>query len=411
VKGIHGDVAPGFEPVADAFEANFRQRGEIGASFCVYHGGQRVVDLWGGFADRERQRPWERDTVGIIFSATKGLAAMTVLRLALSGRLDYDAPVARYWPEFAQRGKADITVRTLMNHRAGLCAVDRPITLADLTDAPERVAHALAVQAPLWHPGRDQGYGAVAFGLYVGELVRRVTGRRLGEVFADEITRPLGLADDLWIGTPPSAEPRVARLYPADTRTRLTQVVPRFLTGLSHEGRVFRAVARGTTLTARAFANPTELAPRGIARYGTRAIRALDLPWSNAVGNARGLATAYAALLGVGGPGLPRLAPAEALAPLAARQSWTEHDRVLLKPLGFSQGFVKDELHLFSPHPESFGHPGAGGTLGWADPVAGVAMGYVMNRMDFHIRSPRALALAHAVHTSLGVRAGRARAR
>ena len=403
MKHLHGEVAPGFEPVAQAFEDNFRRRGEIGASCCVYHGGRCVVDLWGGFADRERGLPWERDTVSILFSATKGLAALTALRLVVAGRLDLDAPVAAYWPAFAQRGKEGITVRTLLNHRSGLAAVDQPLAFEDLAD-PGRVAAALEAQVPLWPPGSDQGYGAVAFGLYLGELVRRATGRRLGEVFADEIARPLGLADDLWIGTPPSAEPRVARLYPASARTRLTQVVPRLLTGLTHEGRVYRAAARRSTPTARAFANPAALAPLRVARFGTRPVRALDLPWSNGVGHARGLATVYAALLGVGGPTLPRLAPADAVAALEARQSWTEHDRVLLKPLGFSQGFVKDELHLFSPHPEAFGHPGAGGVLGWADPVAGFAMGYVMNRMDFRIRSPRAIALAHAVHASLGSR-------
>ncbi len=399
---VHGDVAPGFDGVARAFEANFRRRGEVGASVCVFHRGRLVVDLWGGLADVATKRPWERDTVSVLFSSTKGLAALTALRLVEAGRLDYDAPVARYWPEFAQRGKDAITVRTLLNHRAGLSAIDRPIALSDLED-PERVARVIEAQAPMWAPGTDQGYGAIAWGLYVGELVRRVTGRRLGRVFDDLVARPLGLADDLWIGSPEAAEPRVARLYPADTWVRLTRILPRLLTGLTHEGRVYRAVARGNTPTARALMNPPELGPAGITAYDTRRVRAMDLPFGGGVGNARGLATAYAALLGVGGPELPRLARAEAVAAIHPRQSWTERDRVLLKPLGFSQGFIKDELHLFSPHPEAFGHPGAGGGLGWADPVAGVAIGYVMNRMDFRIRSPRALALAHAVHAALRV--------
>lgn len=391
---IHGDVAPGFERVADAFRENFTARGEIGASVCVFRGGDKVVDLWAGWADREARQPWGRDTVAILFSATKGLAAMTVLALAEAGLVDYDRPVADYWPGFAAAGKAHITVRTLLNHRAGLHAVERLISLADLAD-PERCRAALEAQRPAWPPGSDQGYHAVSYGLYVGELVRQITGKRLGEVFAERIARPLGLGDDLWIGTPTSAEPRVARLYPVDTRTRLTAVVPRLLTGLTHEGRVYRAFARRSSDTARAFANPPELGPRGITRYGTREVRALDMPWANGVGNARSLAAAYAGLMGH--TGAPALVSRARLAEVFARQSWTAMDRVLLKPLGWSQGFLKEEAHLFSPDLGSFGHAGAGGILGWAVPSTGVAIGYVMNRMDFHIRSPRALALAHAV--------------
>ncbi len=391
---IHGEVAAGFERVADAFRANFAKRGEIGASVAVFQAGRKVVDIWGGWADKDAGRPWQRDTVSLLFSATKGLAAMTVMAMAERGLVDYDRPVADYWPGFAAAGKAAITVRTLMNHRAGLHGVERALTLADLA-SPERITTALEAQRPLWEPGSDQGYHAVSYGLYVGELVRRITGKRLGEVFAELVAGPLGLGDDLWIGTPESAEPRVARLYPVDTRTRLTQVVPRLVTGLTHEGRVYRAFAKKQSDTARAFANPAELGPRGVARYGTREVRALDMPWANGVGNARSLAGAYAGLLGSGGA--PSFVSRERLAAVFARQSWAAQDRVLLKPLGFSQGFLKEEAHLFSPVLASFGHAGAGGILGWAVPGAELAIGYVMNRMDFHIRSPRALAIAHAL--------------
>jgi len=398
---VHGEVAPGFERVADAFRDNFVARGEIGASVCVVADGARVVDLWGGWADRDSCRPWQRDTVAILFSATKGLAAMTVLALAEAGLVDYDRPVADYWPGFAAAGKQAITVRTLMNHRAGLHALDRPVTLADLA-TPERYMPALEAQRPLWPPGSDQGYHAVTYGLYVGELVRRVTGKRLGEVFAERVAGPLGLGDDLWIGTPASAEPRVARLYPVDTRTRVLDILPRLVTGLTHEGRIYRAFARRGSDTARAFANPPELGPSGVARFGTREIRALDMPWANGVGHARSLAAAYAGLLGHAGQS-PLVPPAR-LSEVLARQSWSTHDRVLLKPLGWSQGFLKEEPHIFSRDPQSFGHAGAGGILGWAIPAAGVAVGYVMNGMDFHIRSPRALALAHALQDCLDSR-------
>jgi len=400
VKRIHGDVAPGFDGVARVFDENFDKRGEVGASVCVFHRGRKVVDLWGGYADKKTKRPWERDTVSVLFSSTKGLAAATALMLVRAGQLDYEARVADYWPEFAQHGKGDITVRTLINHRSGLSAVDHPLTLEDLED-PDRLVPHLEAQVPLWTPGSDQGYGAIAWGLYMGELVRRVTGRRLGEVFSELVATPLGIDGDVWIGTPEDAEPRVARLYPANTWVKISKIIPRFLTGLTHEGRVYRAAVRRKAATSRALTNPKALGPAGIHSWDSRRVRAMDLPFGGGVGNARALATVYASLLGVGGPDVPRLVPDDAVSAVHPRQSWTELDRVLLKPLGFSQGFVKDELHLFSPHPEAFGHPGAGGALGWADPVAGVAIGYVMNRMDFRIRSPRAIALAHAVQDAV----------
>jgi CubicO group peptidase (beta-lactamase class C family) len=396
---IDGEVAPGFEPVADAFRRNFLTEREVGASFCAFHEGRKVIDLWGGHADAGKTR-WERDTLAFLFSATKGLAAMTVLTLARDGLIDYDAPVARYWPEFAAAGKGEITVRTLMNHRAGLHAVDRPITLAELAE-PGRCAPALEAQAPVWAPGSDQGYHAVSFGLYVGELVRRVTGKRLGLVFDERVARPLGL-EDLWIGTPESAESRVARLYPADTRARLTGILPRAIGDTSYNGRTYRAFLRRKSDTARAFANPPELGARFVHRYGTREVRALDLPWCSAVGNARSLASAYAGLLGVATPGQSPLVPRDAIALIEQRQSWTERDRVLHKPLGFSQGFLKDEPHLFSPHLDSFGHAGAGGILGWCVPSRNLAFAYVMNRMDFRVRSPRAVALAQALSRVIG---------
>jgi CubicO group peptidase (beta-lactamase class C family) len=398
---IEGHVAPGFEPVADAFRQNFIDEREVGASFCAFHEGKKVIDLWGGYTDQSTRTPWQQDTVAFLFSATKGLAAMTVLALAKEGLIDYDAPVSQYWPAFAAAGKQHVTVRTLMNHRAGLHAVQVPITLADLA-APGRCAPALETQAPLWAPGSDQGYHAVSFGLYVGELVRRIAGKRLGLVFEEWVTRPLGLSNDLWIGTPESAEPRVARLYPADAQARLTGILPRIVSDKGYNGRTYRAFINPKSDSARAFSNPKELGARFVHRYGTREIRALDLPWCSAVGNARSLASAYAGLLGIGAPNAVPLVPRDLITPIMDRQSWTDHDRVLHKPLGFSQGFLKDEPHLFSPHLDSFGHAGAGGILGWAVPSRNLAFGYVMNRMDFRVRSPRAIALAQALHRVIG---------
>lgn len=373
---------------------------EVGASVAVCYGGERVVDLWGGLADKKRGLAWAHDTVAIIFSSTKGLVGTCFLMLADRGRLDYDAPVARYWPEFAQAGKEAITVRTLLSHRAGLHGLDARVTLDDLEPAARpRLAAWLAAQAPRWEPGTAQGYHGVTFGLYAAELFQRVAGESLGAFFEREVRAPLGV--DAWLGLPEAIEPRVARLYPAGTWDRVAKLGPMLLRAKTAEGRTLRAILRGGSDTVVAFRDPTDLGPRTIPAFDTRRARRLELPWANGVANARALATIYGALIGVGPAELPRLARPETLASATARQSWAERDRVLHKPIGFSVGFVKDEPFLFSPSPEAFGHPGAGGCLGWADPALGFSMGYVMNRMDPRIRSPRAIALARAVRESL----------
>lgn len=396
---IEGECDARFEPVRRAFVENFRARGEVGASVCVWHRGRPVVDLWGGLADREQSRPWEPDSMCTIFSATKGLAALAVLVLADRGELDYEAPVARYWPEFATAGKAEITVRTLLNHRAGLFAIDQPLRIADFEGDPERVSGAFERQAPAWAPGERQGYHAISFGPYVGELVRRVSGRSVGRFLAEEVAGPLGA--DAHLGLPESEEARVARLYPTGLSTFFSKILPRLVTGLTLEGRIYRRFLQRSSPTARAVANPAELGIRGIKNFDSPRVRRLELPWANATASARGLARIYAALIGVDGSVGGGLVRTDAWQPIMKRQSWQEPDAVLLKPMGWSQGFVKDETHLFSPNAEAFGHPGAGGALGWADPVAGLAIGYVPNAMDFRIRSPRTLALCRAAYTCL----------
>ncbi len=396
---VHGVVAAGFEPVRDAFLANFVRRGEIGAGFCVYRDGVPIIDLWGGVADRATDRPWDADTMAIVFSSTKGALALSLMLLADRGLLDYDAPVARYWPEFAQADKADITARTLLNHRAGLITIDQPFTLDDLAHDPQKVVDACARQAPMWAPGTDQGYHAVTFGLYGGELFRRVAGTSVGRFLADEIAGPLGA--DVFIGLPAHHDHRVAVNYPADTRERLTRGLPKLLFHRGLEGRVYRQAAQRGTATARAFSNPRELGPMGLDNYNTRRVRAMELPWSNGVASARGLARVYAALARGGELDGVRLLRPRSVEAVHRRQSWVSNDRVLRKPLGFAQGFIKEETRMFSPHVEAFGHPGAGGALGFCDPRSRLGIGYVMNRMGHHVRSPRALALCHALYRCL----------
>lgn len=388
---IHGEVATRFEPVREEFTANFR-RGEIGASLCVWHRGEVVVDLWGGLADRDGGSRWERDTLTTVFSATKGVVALALLMLAERGELDYDAPVADWWPEFAASGKADVTVRTLLNHRAGLIGIDDPLTLEMFEVEADRIAEIVAAQAPRWTPGTDQGYHGVTFGLYTAELFKRIAGRSLGEFIATEIAGPLEA--DFHLGLPAELEPRVATTYPAGVADLVFKVVPKLLFGRGTDGRVFRnAVRRGDT--ADAFGNPAELGARNLGNFNTERVHRLELPWGNGIGNARGLCRIYAAVAA------GELVGGEAVEAIKPRQSWSERDRVLCKPVGWSQGFLKEETRLFSPNPESFGHSGAGGALGWCDPVAGLAVGYAMNRMDHRVRSRRAVRLCHAIYDCL----------
>ncbi len=392
---VHGHVHPAFTRVREVFEENFTERGEVGAAFSVVHRGERVVDLWGGLADREEARPWEADTLCVMFSATKGLAALALLMLQDRGLLDPAAPVAEYWPGFARAGKERITVGQLLDHRAGLCAIDAPLSLEDLESRPDVVLEALEAQEPLWEPGTDQGYHGVSFGPYASELFRRVAGTSLGRFLAEEVAGPLDA--EVHLGLPEDLDPRVATLYPAGKRDLLLRILPRLAWGRTTEGRIYRGFLQKETPTARAFANPADLGARGIQNFNTPRVRRMELAWANAIGSARGLATVYGALARGGAPLLER----GALRPVYERRSWTERDRVVHKPLGFSLGFQKEQRVLFSPNDRSFGHPGAGGALGWCDPDHQVGWGYLMNRMDFRLRSPRAIALSHAVYACL----------
>jgi CubicO group peptidase (beta-lactamase class C family) len=386
---VHGSVKPGFEAVESAFRENFERRGEVGAAACAWHAGEKVVDLWGGLADRESRRAWTQDTLVVAFSATKGLVALCLLMLADRGKLDYDRRVADYWPEFAARGKESITVRELLNHRAGLSAVDQPLTLSGWCD-PAQLGPVLAGQRPHWRPGSHQGYGAVSTAAYAAELFRRVAGRSVGQFLATEVAGQLDA--DVYIGLPPELEDRVATLYPSHLNARL-RLLPEAVTGRTVEGRLIRSLLRRRSLPRRAFSNPN-LGRGALGVFNDPATHRLEIPWGGGIASARGLARVYAALAGDD----TELCRRESIEPLMRRQSWSERDQVLLKPLGFSQGFVKEERHVFSPGEEAFGHSGMGGSLGLADPARELSFAYVMNRMDVRVRSPRCLALCHALY-------------
>jgi CubicO group peptidase (beta-lactamase class C family) len=362
--GIHGQCDPRFARMRDAFAHNFAARDELGASLCVIAHGRTAVDLWGGATDATGERPWAADTLVMVHSATKGAAALCAHVLASRGALDLDAPVARYWPEFAAAGKERIPVRMLLSHQAGLAAIDRPLRPRDGLDHAT-IAAALAEQPPNWPPGTAHGYHAVTFGWLLGELVRRISGRSLGTFFRDEIAGPLGL--DFWIGLPETAEPRVARIVPAPA------VDPSDPFGA--------ALLDKDSLTRRAFMNPSTLYFKGGAEFA-RQLRAAEIPAANGMANARGLAGMYTPLAAGGGA----LVDADTLARMSAVES-DGPDRILIHRTRFASGFMKsvDEgprhRARLGPSDAAFGHVGAGGSLGMADPAAGIAIGYAMNRM------------------------------
>ncbi len=399
-----GSVADGYGAVAARFARHFDEGAEIGAAFSVYHRGRRVVDLWGGTADLATRRPWAEDTRVVVFSVTKGFTAMALHLLADRGRLDWDAPVTRYWPGFARNGKADIRVGTLTSHRGGLPFLSTPLSLDDCVD-PARagvVLQALEDQAPAWTPGEAQAYHATTFGLYAGELFARIAGEPLGPFLRRELFEPLG--SDAWLGTPASEDGRAASVYAPGATTRLRHmVIAAIVRPGSTEGRLARAmIGRGSVARA-ALLNPDPGA-EGVAAYDRIPSRRAALAWASATASADGVARAYLPFASAGTAGDRRYLRAETLAPVYERRSWSECDAVLQKPLGWSHGFLKEEPDVFGPARESFGHSGLGGSLGWCDPVRQLAIGYVTNKLSWRVRSRRALALCKALYACEAVR-------
>ncbi|WP_019930326.1 serine hydrolase domain-containing protein [Nocardia sp. BMG111209] len=387
MTAIDGTVAPGFEPVRDAFAANFEKAGEVGAAVAVYRDGQPVVDLWGGLADPATDRPWERDTLQLVYSATKAVTAAAAHLLAQRGELDLDAPVSRYWPEFAAAGKSAIPVRQLLSHRAGLPALDHPVPLADaLTWEP--MVTALAAQRPLWEPGTAHGYHGRTFGWLVGEVIRRVSGRSPGRFVAEEITGPHGI--DFFIGLPDTERNRVSRLVFAPQPDYSAIPIDRIPEALRP---LLAAAADPESLSNRAFAVTDPADPD----FDSPAVQAAEIPASNGIGTARGLARFYATLIGdVDGH---RLLTADTLADATVEQA-AGIDRVMLLPSRYASGFMLPTESFALGGPASFGHPGRGGALGFADPTRGLAFGYVTNYIVEGALDLRAADLAAAVNAA-----------
>jgi len=381
---VHGHCDPRFEAVRTAFEANFRERGELGAAVAVTVGGETVVDLWGGWADGARSRPWERDTLVNVWSTTKGPTALCAHILADRGLLDLDAPVAAYWPEFAAAGKEEVLVRHLLAHRAGLSGLREPHALRELYDW-ELTTRRLAATEPWWTPGTRSGYHAITYGFLVGEVVRRVSGLRPAAFLEREVTGPLGV--DFTIGLPEKESGRAAELVQPPA---------------GPEGERPAAPAALPPAALAAVANPAV----GAEQANTPAWRGAEIPAANGHGTARAVAALYGIFAGRGSYGGRRF-----LSPEAAERVREGQGRCRDLVLGAGLGH-ETEIGLglwlsgphgsYGPNPRAFGHDGFGGSCGLADPEAGVSLGYVMNLMGPHIADdPRKTALVDAVYASL----------
>ncbi|MBB5781422.1 serine hydrolase domain-containing protein [Nonomuraea jabiensis] len=387
---IGGDTAPGFEAVREAFAADLAAQQGTGAAVSVYLHGRKVVDLWGGIADPGTGRPWERDTLQLVYSTTKAVTATCALLLSQRGELDLDAPVAECWPEFAANGKDRIPVRWLLTHQAGLPAIDHPITPEEAI-AWEPMVAALAAQRPYWEPGTDHGYHGLTYGWLVGEVVRRVSGRSLGTFLAEEIAAPLGL--DLWIGLPETERHRVSRII--ETPPDFQAMARLDLATLPEPLREVMA----------AFADPTSLTRRSLAvvtpplDHNRPEEQAAEMPATNGICTARALARFYAALIGeVDGHRI--LTPATLTAATAEQVSGI--DRILRVPVRIGTGFGLPTPDAFWYSPTAFGFPGRGGSLGFADPATGLAFGYVMNHVLEGVPDLRAANLLAAVQKAMG---------
>jgi CubicO group peptidase (beta-lactamase class C family) len=397
-----GTCKKGFERIAEVFAQNFAERGEVGASVCLTLGGETVVDLWGGIANPRTGAPWMKDTVCTVFSCTKGATALCAHILASRGKLDLDAPVTGLWPEFGQHGKERVTVRMMLDHSAAVPALrqkvrdDGPYDWNYMTDR-------LAAEEPFWVPGTRNGYHGLTFGWTVGEMVRRASGKSLGTFFRDEVAKPLGL--DFWIGTPEEVEPRIAPILAFAVKAEDARTP--FLKDLSTDR---------TSIPFLFYMNS------GAWRAGganSRAGHAAEVGAANGITNARGLAGMYAPLSGDGSMrGGGRLVDARTLSRMGEVSMATHDDATLRIPTRFALGYMKsmdnrkrsiaatiwdeesDSVILSSA---AFGHVGAGGSLGFADPAAGFSFGYVMNQMGPGLlMNARGQRLVDAAYLSMG---------
>lgn len=372
---VHGTVTAGFEPVRDAFAANFEEHGEVGAACCIHVHGKPVVDIWGG-ATQPGGDPYSDDTLQMVMSTTKGVVAIAAHMLAQDGRLDFDAPVVAYWPEFAAADKGRIPVRWLFSHQSGLAAIDRPLGLSEVL-AWTPVVDALAEQRPLWEPGTAHGYHALTYGWLAGEVIRRVSGKTVGRLVAERIVSPLKL--DLWIGLPEAENARVAPMIPPAPPAAGAPPDP-----------LAARLADPASLTRKAFTNPAT-PPNAVNEL---AFRQAEVPAVNGITNARSLSRMYAACIG-------DLDGVRLLSPATLDKATATQARGMDLITGYETHYGTGFQLTFPFRPMagegSFGHYGSGGSVGFAHPERGLAFGYVMNQMfPAGGLDPRTLSLINA---------------
>jgi CubicO group peptidase (beta-lactamase class C family) len=426
---VNGVVSPGFEPVRKVFEENFAQHREVGAAVSVFHDGRPVVDLWGGWADQRHNKPWAEDTLGLLLSATKGLTTICALHLADQGLLDVEAPVAKYWPEFAANGKEKVTVRHLMTHQAGLVGFSHLKTIADIK-AWDPLIEDLAAQKPAWEPGTAHGYHAYTYGWLVGEVVRRISGLTPGKYLHEKICKPLNL--DIWMGLPPSERHRYARveqdfhplpeeekrdakeftddllrIAPPMAKSRLSQTpwLQKYTARMAQGGfmREFMGKSYNQLVETRELSDSQRAFLTlyiTIADMATDQLLDMEVPAGNGICTARSLARLYATLIGEV-DGKKRLLSPE-ITKMAATLNSSGRDRVMLTTTTFGLGFMVPGCLLSEGWGEgAFGHPGNGGSVGFADPNCNMSFGYTLKTVNPSSRYPRVERLLKAVYDCL----------
>ncbi len=374
---VHGYCDMRFQQVRDVFEKNLSEGLDLGASVSFTLDGETVVDLWGGWLDFDHDREWEEDTLVNVYSTTKGMTAICAHRLVEQGKLDLDAPVASYWPEFAANGKEEVPVRFLLSHQAGLPAVRKPLPAGALYDWYQ-VTAALAEQEPWWQPGTKHGYHAMTYGFLVGEVVRRVSGQSLGSYFREHVAEPLDA--DFHIGLDAALDARTSKLHGGLLRRGQDGEPPKLPDDLPPVLRQFMLdMTDPSTMTGAAFANP----PQGRDEVNSRAWRGAEIPAANGHGTARSLSRIYGALSRGGAIDGVRILEPETIERAIGEQAFGPDAVLGGLPMRFGLGFMlRHDFMPLSPSPRAFGHPGAGGSIGMADPDAKVGFGYTLNKMQ-----------------------------
>jgi len=370
------------ERLVPLFQENFEKFGELGGAVSIWQNGRPVVDLYGGFCDARRERPWEADTLVLVWSATKGIGSACVLHVLQEHKINLDRRVAEFWPEFAQAGKEKITLAELLSHQAGICALDTRVDILDYG----AVIRALEAQKPLWTPGTAHGYHARTFGFLLDELVRRIAGKTLSQYWREVFAQPLKL--DLWIGLPEQENPRVATIYAAKS-------------GKPPEPRQFYSdLVTPGTLARKTFSSPYGL--KSVSEMNNPAVRAQPIVSFGGIGSASALSKFYSMLANGGKLDGQTFFSAETITWMT-RTLADGMDRVFQIPTAFAAGFMKDSQHaargLFGRSPNAFGHPGAGGSHAFADPENRISFAYVMNQMEQSLLpNEKSLQLVDAVY-------------